>query len=133
MRCTQETHIQNSSSVIQLIFPSSPSGESHLRLSKSPKAEASGVASVGVALNKRPESALLDWIPGDSRLWAVRRRGQWKVNRPRLDRRNLFTDTAYEPTDFSPNAAKKTFCRTLHDLLRTARRGNMMVLAEDKC
>ncbi|VDQ17300.1 unnamed protein product [Trichobilharzia regenti] len=58
---------------------SSPSGSSssmyHLRLSGDPVVSASGVAGVGVALSARAEAALLDWLPINSRLCAMRLEG----------------------------------------------------------
>lgn len=78
--CVQETHIRDSSSTIRLTFPSSPSVKFHLRRSGDPEAAASHVASVGVVLTETVEVALLDWVPVDSWLYALRFRGSSKVS-----------------------------------------------------
>ena len=129
--CIQETRIQDSSSIIRLTPPSDPSVKFHLRLSGDSEAATSGLAGVGVALSDRAEAALLDWIPVDSRLCAVRLRGSCKVNSRRSDRRNLFVVSAYAPTDCSPDAIKDVFYQKLHDLLRKANRADIVVLAGD--
>ncbi|CAH8872067.1 unnamed protein product, partial [Trichobilharzia szidati] len=116
--CISETRIQDPSKL------SSPSGSSssmyHLLLSGDPAASASGVAGVGVALSARAEAALLDWIPINSRLCAVRLEGYTKVRSSRPDTRCLFVVSAYAPTDCSPDAMKDEFYHQLNDLLRQA-------------
>ena len=51
-----------------------------LRVSGDPAATARGLYGVGVALSPTAESTLLDWIPVNSRLCAVRLVGSIKVN-----------------------------------------------------
>ncbi|TNN21093.1 polyprotein, partial [Schistosoma japonicum] len=46
-----------------------------LRVSGDPTATTRGLAGVGIALSLKTEQALLDWIPIDSRLCAVRLNG----------------------------------------------------------
>ena len=129
--CLQETRIQDSSTIIRLTPPSNQSVMFHLRLSGDPEAQASGLAGVGVALSERAEAALIDWIPVDSRLCAVRLRGSCKISSRRQERRNLFVVSAYAPTDCSSDAVKDTFYAKLHDLLRKAKRGEVVILAGD--
>ncbi|VDQ06150.1 unnamed protein product, partial [Trichobilharzia regenti] len=69
----EKTRIQDPSEVLRLSSPSESSNSMYLlRLSGVRVASASGVAGVGVALGARAEAALLDWIPINSRLCAVR-------------------------------------------------------------
>lgn len=75
---TQETRIQGSSYVIRLTFRSIPSAKFHLELSLDPKAAASGVADVGVALSERTEAALRCRLPVDSRLRVMKIGGSCK-------------------------------------------------------
>lgn len=49
--------------VMRLTSPPSHSMKFHLRLSADPEDAASGCAGVVVALSKRVQAALLDWIP----------------------------------------------------------------------
>ena len=59
---------------------------------------AHGIYGVGIALNPRAERALLDWIPVNSRLCAVRLIGFIKVEVDRYGKRCLFVVSAYAPT-----------------------------------
>ena len=61
---------------------------------------------VGFAINPRAECALLDWIPVNSRLCAVRLAGSIKVNANRHGKRCLFVVSAYAPTDGSSEQEK---------------------------
>ncbi|TNN07625.1 Retrovirus-related Pol polyprotein from type-2 retrotransposable element R2DM, partial [Schistosoma japonicum] len=70
-----------------------------LRVSGSPDAASRGLAGVGIALSRRAELALLDWIPVDSRLCAVRLNGTVRTRKDRDTRRCLFVVSAYAPTD----------------------------------
>ena len=97
--CIQETRIQDPSYILRLTSQITPNAKFQLRLSGDPEASASGQAGVGIALSPRAEAALLDWIPVDSRLCAVRLEGACKVNRRSTDKRNLFVICAYAPTD----------------------------------
>ena len=129
--CIQETRIQDSSSVLRLTSPTTPHVKFHLRLSGDPAASTSGQAGVGIALSSRAEAALLDWIPVDSRLCAVRLEGACKVSKSRTGKRNLFVICAYAPTDCSPDAIKDIFYHKLHDLLHKASRTDIVILAGD--
>ena len=127
--CVSETRIQDPSVVLQLKSPTSP--PFHLRLSGDAVASASGLAGVGVALSNRAEAALLDWIPVNSRLCAIRIEGSCRVSSKRPDKRNLFIVSAYAPTDCSSAAIKDEFYYQLHDLLLKARRTDVVMLAGD--
>ena len=70
--CVSETRIYDSSSVTRLSSPSGSSCGYCLRLSGDDEAAASGQAGVGIVLSNKAETALLDWIPINSRLCAVR-------------------------------------------------------------
>ncbi|VDP02980.1 unnamed protein product, partial [Schistosoma margrebowiei] len=71
--CLSETRIQDSGEVLQIRSPSVASKSLfYVRLSGDPVASSSGLAGVGVALSFRAEAALVDWIPINSRLCAVR-------------------------------------------------------------
>ena len=86
---------------------------------------------MGIALNSRAESALLDWIPVNSRLCVVRLNGVTKVNSYRRRKRCLFVISAYAPTDVASEAEKDSFYRELTRLVRCAKRTDIMVLASD--
>ncbi|WP_432422671.1 endonuclease/exonuclease/phosphatase family protein [Streptococcus dysgalactiae] len=126
--CIQETRIQDPRYILRLTSPITPNAKFHLRLSE---ASASGQAGVGIALSPRAEAALLDWIPVDSRLCAVRLEGACKVNRRHTDKRNLFVICAYAPKDCNPDAMKDCFYHNLHDLLLKASRTDIVILAGD--
>lgn len=63
--CTQDTRVQDLSFIIRLTPPSHSSVVFYLRLSGESEAAASGFSGVGVAVSKRTEAALIDWIPID--------------------------------------------------------------------
>lgn len=54
-----------------------------------------------------------------------------KVNARRFDRRKLRVVSEYAPTVCGPDAIKDTSCQKLHDVLRTARRDDIVILATD--
>lgn len=109
----------------------SPSGLSinfHLPLSGDPEAAAAGFANVGIALYDRVDAALLDWIPFDRRLCAVRPRILCKVNSRRSSRPNSFVVLAYAPTDCSQIQSRilsSKSCTTSY----SARRSDTAILA----
>ena len=130
--CLSETRIQDSSEVLQIRSPSVASKSLfHVRLSGDPVASSSGLAGVGVALSARAEAALIDWIPINSRLCAVRLESSIKVRRNRREKRCLFVISAYAPTDCSPDAIKDEFYHQLTVLLQKARSTDIVVLAGD--
>ncbi|TNN04779.1 polyprotein, partial [Schistosoma japonicum] len=75
--CISETRIQDPSTVIRLTSPCENKEPARftLRVSGDPTATTRGLAGVGIALSLKAEQALLDWIPIDSRLCAVRLNG----------------------------------------------------------
>ena len=92
---------------------------------------ARGINGVGIALSSRAEAALLDWIPVNSRLCAVRLDCNFKVNSGRRSNRCLFVVSAYAPTNCSSEAEKDDFYRDLSRLLRSARSSDIVILAGD--
>ncbi|TNN14726.1 acyl- :glycerol-3-phosphate acyltransferase, partial [Schistosoma japonicum] len=88
--CVSETRIQDPSVVIHLTSPRQ-NGEATkytLRLSGDSIASSRGLAGVGIALSMRAEQALLEWIPVNSRLCAVRLNGSVRTRRNRDTRPN---------------------------------------------
>ncbi|GAA48578.1 hypothetical protein CLF_101776 [Clonorchis sinensis] len=69
--CLSETTMQDASTVIELIAPSS-SSRLRLRTSGEADAAAAGYVGVSIVLRDRAEASLLDWIHVDGRLCAVR-------------------------------------------------------------
>ena len=65
--CISETRIQDPSTVLRLTCPTTQRTFS-VRLSDDDAAASVGQAGVGIALSQKAESALLDWIPVNSRL-----------------------------------------------------------------
>ncbi|CAH8657151.1 unnamed protein product [Dicrocoelium dendriticum] len=129
--CLSETRLQDSSAVIRMASPVNSDAKYYLRLSGDPESAAIGQAGVGVVLSARAESALLDWIPVNSRLCAVRLRGSCNVSRRRDVKRALFVVSAYAPTDCSQDAVKDSFYQQLHELLRSSKRTDIVILAGD--
>ena len=80
-----------------------------------------GMYGVGIALSPRAEYALLDWIPVNSRLCAVRLNGVNKFNAHRRRKQCLFVISAYAPTDVASEAEKDSFYRELTKLVRCAK------------
>ncbi|CAI2730672.1 unnamed protein product [Schistosoma spindalis] len=116
--CLSETRIQDSGEVLQIRSPSvAPKSLVYMCLSGDPVASSSGLAGVGVALSSRDEAALIDWIPINSRLCAVRLESPIKLRRNRREKRFLFVISAYAPTDCSPDAIKDEFYHQLTVLL----------------
>ncbi|PXX94074.1 hypothetical protein DF185_23100, partial [Marinifilum breve] len=99
--------------------------------SGSPDSASRGLAGVGIALSPRAELALLEWIPIDSRLCAVRLNGTVRTRKDRDTRRCLFVVSAYSPTDCSSDDVKDEFYRKLSDLLRKAKRSDVVIVAGD--
>ncbi|CAH8447460.1 unnamed protein product [Schistosoma margrebowiei] len=127
-----ETRIQNSGEVLQIRSTSVTSKSlSYMSLSGDPVASLSGFAGVGVALSARAEAALIDWIPINSRLCAVRLESSIKVRRNRREKRCLFVISAYAPTDCSPDAIKDEFYHQLSVLLQKVRLTDIVVLTGD--
>ncbi|KAH9591881.1 UBX domain-containing protein 4 [Schistosoma haematobium] len=130
--CLSETRIQDSGEVLQIRAPSVASKSLfYVRLSGDPVASSSGLAGVSVALSARAEAALVDWIPINSRLCAVRLESSIKVRRNRREKRCLFVISAYAPTDCSPDAIKDGFYHQLSVLLQKVRSIDIVVLAGD--
>ncbi|KAH9590416.1 hypothetical protein MS3_00003110 [Schistosoma haematobium] len=130
--CLSETRIQNSSEVLQIRSPSVASISSfYVRLSGDPLVSTSGFAGVGVSLSARAEAALIDWIPINSRLCAVRLESSIKVRRNRREKRCLFVISAYAPTDCSPDAIKDEIYHQLSVLPQKVRSTDIVVLAGD--
>ncbi|VDO79260.1 unnamed protein product [Schistosoma margrebowiei] len=75
--CVSETRIQDPSCVIHLTSSCQNKEPTlfTLRVSGSPDSASRGLAGVRIALSPRAEPTLLDWIPVDSRLCAVRLSG----------------------------------------------------------
>ncbi|TNN21292.1 hypothetical protein EWB00_010463, partial [Schistosoma japonicum] len=115
-------HTRDPSKIINLISPyqNKEAARFTLRVSGSPDAASRGLAGVGIALSRRAELALLDWIPVDSRLCANRD-----------TRRCLFVVSAYAPTDCSSDEVKDELYSKLTDLLQKTRRSDIVIMAGD--
>ncbi|VDP57609.1 unnamed protein product [Schistosoma margrebowiei] len=102
--CASETRIQDPSVVIHLTSPLQNGEPTRyiLRVSDEAMASSRGQAGVGIALSMRAEQALLEWIPVNSRLCAVRLNGSVRTRKDRDTRRYLFVVSASLP----PTAAQ---------------------------
>ena len=131
--CVSETRIQDPSVVIHLTSPRQNGQPTKytLRVSGDPLASSRGLAGVGIALSTRAEQALLEWIPVNSRLCAVRLNGSVRTRKDRDTRRCLFVVSAYAPTDCSHDEVKDDFYRKLSELLQKAKRSDIVVVAGD--
>ncbi|GAA49642.1 hypothetical protein CLF_103345, partial [Clonorchis sinensis] len=96
-----------------------------LRTSGDPEAAVAGCAEAGIVLSHRAEVSLLDWIPVDSCLCAVRLATSVKESHKREVDRCLFIVSAYTPTDCSCDVVKDRFYDALNALLRRAKSSNM--------
>ena len=106
--CRSETRIQDSSTVLQINAPNL-STKYFLRTSGDEQIKVAGLYDVGIVLNQRSEAALLDWIPVNSRLCAVRLEGAIQKNRQRKTKRCLFVISAYAPANSSSDDLKYMF------------------------
>ena len=77
-----------------------------LRCSSDQAAITSGQAGVGVVLSAKAEASLIDWIPLNSRLCAVRLESSIKVNASRSSKRCLFVVSPYAPKNCSTDIIK---------------------------
>ncbi|MGL5799640.1 MAG: endonuclease/exonuclease/phosphatase family protein, partial [Plesiomonas sp.] len=102
-----------------------------IRCSSDQPATTAGMSGVGVALGARAEASLLDWIPVNSRLCAVRLEGYTKVNARRQAKRCLFVISAYAPTNCSSDSVKDTFYSQLRSLITKSRSSDIVVIAGD--
>jgi len=128
--CVSETRMHDPTTVTELTAPSL-SSRFLLRTSGDSEAAASGCAGVGIILSSKAEDCLLDWIPVDSRLCAVRLATAVKVSHDREAIRCLFIVSAYAPTNCSPDSVKDSFYDALSTLLRRAKSSDIVVVAGD--
>ncbi|KER20298.1 hypothetical protein T265_15351, partial [Opisthorchis viverrini] len=91
----------------------------------------SGYAGVGIVLSEQTEVYLLDWMPVDSRLCAVRLATSVRESRGSEVHRTLFIVSAYAPTDCSSESAKDSFYDALGALLQQAKSSDIVVVAGD--
>ena len=129
--CLSETRIQDSSTT--LVFPSplpTSTAKFHVHLSGDSAAAAVGRAGVGFALSTRAENALIDWIPVNSRLCAIRLHGSFNKAKQKTSR-TLFIIAAYAPTNCSTDTDKDEFYQQLTLLLQRKRRTDIVVSAGD--
>ncbi|KER30998.1 hypothetical protein T265_02676 [Opisthorchis viverrini] len=125
-----ETRIQDASTVFELTAPSVFT-RFRLRTSGDPEAAAVGCAGVGIVLSHRAEVSLLEWIPVDSRLCAVRLGTSVKESHKRQVDRCLFIMSAYAPAGGSSETVKYRFYDALNALLRRAESSDIVVVAGD--
>ncbi|KER32056.1 hypothetical protein T265_01833 [Opisthorchis viverrini] len=124
--CVSETTIQDASTVIELTAPS-VSTRFRVRTSGDPEAAAAGCAGVGIVLSHRVEVSLLDWMPVDSRLCAVRLATSVKESQKREVHRCLLIVSVYAPTDFSSDSVKGRFYDALNAPLQRVRSSDIVV------
>jgi len=128
--CLSETRIQDSSRVIDLKVPSQTTCYK-LRTSGDVQAAAAGQAGVGIVLSSAAESALLNWIPVNSRLCAIRIASGVGVSVRRSTKRSLFVISAYAPTNCSSDTIKDEFYDSLRNLLNLSRSSDIVILTGD--
>ncbi|VDP86914.1 unnamed protein product [Schistosoma mattheei] len=94
--CLSEIRIQDSGEVLQIRSPSVASKSLfHVRLSGDHVASSSGLVGVGVSLSAKAEAPLIDWVPINSRLCAVRLESFTKVRRNGREKRCLFVISVF--------------------------------------
>lgn len=130
--CLSETRLYDSTNVTKLVSPIPDSRKKfYLRCSGDPSSIASGTAGTSIALNEEAENSLIEWIPINSRLCAVRLDGSCRVNRNKTIKRCLFVVAAYAPTDCSSDIMKDQFYDELNNLILRAPSTDLVVLAGD--
>ena len=102
-----------------------------LRTSGDPVAAAADSAGVGIVLSSRAEGCLLDWIPVNSCLCAVRLATSVDISHGCAVPRCLFIVSAYAPTNCSSDAVKDSFYDALGALLRRVKSSDIVVVAGD--
>ena len=127
--CVSETRLYDSSR--REITAPALSKKFWLRCSGDSAAADIGQAGVGVALSPKAEASLIEWIPVNSRLCAVRLQGYTKVNASRNKKRCLFVIAAYAPTNCADDASKDEFQVQLHSLIKRALSTDIVILAGD--
>ncbi|KER22412.1 hypothetical protein T265_09491 [Opisthorchis viverrini] len=95
------------------------------------EAAAAGCVGVCIVLSHGAEVSLLDWIPVDNRLCAVRLATSVKESHKRQVDRCLFIVSAYAPTDYSSDAIKDRFYDGLNALLRRTKSSDIAVVPGD--
>ena len=128
--CLSETRLYDSSTVVRLTAPSI-SSQYFLRCSGDPAATATGHAGVGIVLNSRAEASLLEWIPVNSRICAVRLATYVGSESRSEKKRFLSVIAAYAPTNCSPDDVKENFFGELSTLLRSSKSSDIIFLAGD--
>ncbi|KER30865.1 hypothetical protein T265_13091, partial [Opisthorchis viverrini] len=88
-------------------------------------------AVLGIVLSEQAEASLLDWMPVDSRLCAVRLATSVRESRESEVHRTLFIVSAYTPIDCSSESAKDSIYKVLGALLQQAKSSDIVVLASD--
>lgn len=129
--CLQETRLPDPSCVTHLVSPADDKKVFYLRLSNDPELSTSGQAGVGIALSGRAEQALLEWIPVNNRICAIRLNGSCRVSGSKDVYRCLYIVCAYAPTDCSSDDDKDDFYSKLDTLLRRAPKSDIVILAGD--
>ncbi|GAA54808.1 transcription elongation factor 1 homolog [Clonorchis sinensis] len=94
-----------------------------------PEANVAGCAGVDVVLSHRAEGSLLDWIPVDRCLCAVRLTMSVKESPKGEPDRYLFVVCAYTPTNCSSDTIKDKFNDALNALLRRVISSDITVVA----
>jgi len=128
--CVSETRIQDPTTYIDLTAPALRSSY-RLRTSGDPRSQEAGYAGVGIALSARAEAALVEWIPVNSRLCAVRLLTSTRIRNPHRRHRCVFVISAYAPTDCSSDLLKDAFYQELDMLLGRAKGSDIVILAGD--
>ncbi|KER30659.1 hypothetical protein T265_03006 [Opisthorchis viverrini] len=117
----------DASTVIELTA-SSLSPRFRLRTSGDAETTAAGYAGVSIVLSEQVEASLLDWIPVDSRLYAVRLATSARESRGSEVRRTPFILSAYALTDCSFELAKDSFYDALGAPLQQAESSDIFVV-----
>lgn len=95
-----------------------------LRLSGDPIASSRELADVGIVLSMKAEQALLECIPVNSRLRAVRLNGSIRTQKDGDTCWCLFVVSAYVSTDCSSDEVEGEFYRKLSELFYKTTRSN---------
>ena len=126
--CISETRIRDPSTVLRLTCPTTQRTFS-VRLSDDDAAASVGQDGVGIAISQKAESALLDWIPVNSRLCVARLNSSVKVNKNKSTRRTLLVIPVYAPIDSYDDNIKNQFYTDLNDFLHLRKVSDIVIVA----
>ena len=101
----------------------------YLRTSHDQRSHEAGYTVVGIALSTRAETALVEWIPVNRRLFALRLLTSTSIRNPQRRQRCISVSFADGPKACSYDLMKGAFQRDLDMFIGTAKCSDLVILA----